>query len=274
MAESLTPIQFTVRNTGVNEVTDLTVTLKEGETATLEALAPNESATLTVYHKIGSDVGNVEYTITGNTTTGKVIDQSGTVYLDYPDIGISQMKVLEENEGKRTIAVTLYNTSDAPLAGSGRTVKVSFYSDNLLTEVANVTYDGSSDSNTITLSGNDLARIDAGSYTLVLTYDIRDYVTNELQETEIPESGVYLYADAWAEGTIGSQSGNKRLPEVHSGDNQSAVLLTGAYARTGEKTTLDVVQTNQRWHHHGHGVPEEQQPPAAVHRHPGGHAAG
>ena len=30
-------------NTGVNEVTDLTVTLAEGETATLEeALAPNE----------------------------------------------------------------------------------------------------------------------------------------------------------------------------------------------------------------------------------------
>ena len=249
-AESLTPIQFTVRNTGVNEVTDLTVTPAEGETATLEeALAPNESATLTVYHKVGSDVGNVEYTITGNdvtgnTTTGEIINQSGTVYLDYPDIGISQMKVLEENEGKRTIAVTLYNTSDAPLAGSGRTVKVGFYTDSMLEEEASVTYNGSTTSDAITISGNDLARIDAGSYTLVLTYNIRDYVTNELQEKEIPESGVYLYADAWAEGTIGSQSEVKRLPEYHSGDNQSAVLLTGAYARTGEMTALDVVLDN------------------------------
>ena len=250
MAESLTPIQFTVRNTGVNEVTDLTVTLAEGETATLEeALAPNESATLTVYHKVGSDVGNVEYTITGNgvtenTTTGQVIDQSGTVYLDYPDIGISQMKVLEENEGQRTIAVTLYNTSDAPLADSGRTVKVGFYTDSMLEEEASVNYNGNN-SNTITISDDaGLARIDAGSYTLVLTYDIRDYVTKELQETEIPESGVYLYADAWAEGTIGSQSEAKRLPEYHSGDNQSAVLLTGAYARTGEMTALDVVLDN------------------------------
>ena len=251
MAESLTPIQFTVRNTGVNEVTALTVPLEEeGETATLEeALAPNESATLTVYHKVGSDVGNVEYTITGNgvtenTTTGQVIDQSGTVYLDYPDIGISQMKVLEENKGQRTIAVTLYNTSDAPLADSGRTVKVGFYTDSMLKEEASVNYNGSTTSDAITISDDDLARIDAGSYTLVLTYDVGSYVKDTLGETEIPESGVYLYADAWAEGTIGSRSEAKRLPEYHSGDNQSAVLLTGAYARTGEMTALDVVLDN------------------------------
>lgn len=241
MAESLTPIQFTVRNTGVNEVTDLTVTLEEEETAALEeALAPNESATLTVYHGIDEAVSNVKYTITGNNIT----DQSSTVYLDYPDIGISQMKVLEENEGKRTIAVTLYNTSDAPLAGSGRKVKVGFYTDSMLEEEASVTYNGSTTSDAITIPDDDLARIDAGSYTLVLTYNIRDYVTNELQEKEIPESGLYLYADAWAEGTIGSQSEVKRLPEYHSGDNQSAVLLTGAYARTGEMTALDVVLDN------------------------------
>lgn len=240
MAESLTPIQFTVRNTSVNEVTDLTVTLAPDETATLEALAPNESATLTVYHGIDEAVSNVKYTIAGNNIT----DQSSTVYLDYPDIGISQMKVLEENEGKRTIAVTLYNTSDAPLAGSGRTVKVGFYTDSMLEEEASVTYNGSTTSDAITISGNDLARIDAGSYTLVLTYDVGSYVKDTLGETEIPESGVYLYADAWAEGTIGSQSEAKRLPEYHSGDNQSAVLLTGAYARTGEMTALDVVLDN------------------------------
>lgn len=249
VAESLTPIQFTVRNTGVNEVTNLTVTLAPDETATLEALAPNESATLTVYHKVGSDVENVEYTIagngvTGNTTTGEIINQSGTVYLDYPDIGISQMKVLEENEGQRTIAVTLYNTSDAPLAGSGRTVKVGFYTDSMLEEKASVTYNGKTTSDAITISDDDLARIDAGSYTLVLTYDVGSYVKDTLGEKEIPESGLYLYADAWAEGTIGSQSEVKRLPEYHSGDNQSAVLLTGAYARTGEMTALDVVLDN------------------------------
>ena len=80
----------------------------------------------------------------------------------------------------------------------------------------------------ITISGNDLARIDAGSYTLVLTYDVGSYVKTTLNEKEIPDNGVYLYADTWAEGTIGTQSGSKRLPEYHSSDNQSSVLLTGA----------------------------------------------
>ena len=242
MANSLTPIQFTVRNTGMNKLENLTITLGKDKTATLnEALRPNESATLTVYYKVGETVSNVAYTI---TDAGSNITKTGTVYLDYPDIGISQMKVLEEKEGQRTIAVTLYNASDAPLAGSDRAVKVAFYTDNLLTEAANVTYNGSGNSNTITLSDNDLARIDAGACTLVLTYNVKDYVEDTLGEQEIPDGGVYLYADAWAEGTIGTQRGPKRLPEVHSSDNQSAVLLTGAYARTGEKTTLDVVQTN------------------------------
>lgn len=240
MANSLTPIQFTVRNTGVNELKNLTITLG-GKAATLDgAIQPNESATLTVYHKVGEAVSNVLYTITDG---GNNVSEEGTVYLDYPDIGISQMKVLEEKEGQRTIAVTLYNASDAPLAGRDRTVKVAFYTDNLLTEAANVTCN-SSGSNTITLSGEELARIDAGACTLLLTYNVKDYVEKTLSEQEIPGSGVYLYADAWAEGKIGTQSEAKRLPEIHSSDNQSAVLLTGAYARTGEKTTLDVLQNN------------------------------
>ena len=80
MANSLTPIQFTVRNTGLQDVTNLTITLARGETATLDtALRPNESATLTVYHRVGATVEDVAYTITG----GNGIQETGTVYLDY-----------------------------------------------------------------------------------------------------------------------------------------------------------------------------------------------
>ena len=50
---SLTPIRFTIRNTGLNDVTNLTVSLGSGETATLtEKLLPNESTTLTVWHRV------------------------------------------------------------------------------------------------------------------------------------------------------------------------------------------------------------------------------
>src|SRR5699024_8636788 len=92
---------------------------------------------------------------------------SGTVYLDYPDIGISRMEVLGELEGRRTVSMTLYNASPATLAGDkDREVKLSFYTDNLLTETADVTCtsDGVAVSgNTLTISGeNALRHIDEG----------------------------------------------------------------------------------------------------------------
>ncbi len=244
---SLTPIQFQIRNTGLEPVSSLTVKLTETETASLtDSLQPGESATLTVMHQVGKDtVDNPTYTITGSGLTENI---TGTVYLDYPDVGISQMKVLKEEQGKRTIAVTLYNASAATLAGGkDRSVKLAFYTDNLLTEQAPVKCDTSYvtvDDNTITIHRDaDLARIDNGTYTLTLTYDVGGYVEETLKEEEIPDSGVYLYADAWAEGKVGEQEETQRLPEYRDADNQAAVLLTGAYARTGHQyTSLDVEQ--------------------------------
>ena len=133
---SLTPIRFTIRNTGLNDVTSLTVSLGGGETATLtEKLLPNESTTLTVWHHVGNHVTNPGYTITA--TSG--INEKGTVYLDYPDIGISQMEVIAESAGKRTVRMTLYNSSAATLAGGkNREVKLAFYADDLHTKPAEV----------------------------------------------------------------------------------------------------------------------------------------
>lgn len=241
---SLTPIQFQIRNTGLEDVSGLTVTVGTETTSTTELLQPGESTTLTLQYPVGDTVTNPTYTVAGSN-----ISETGTVYLDYPDIGISQMKVLEEQAGKRTIAVTLYNAADATLAGNkGREVKLAFYTDNLLTDAApiacataGVTVDG----NTITISGEtSLSRIDDGTLTLVLTYDVGSYVKNTLKEEEIPDSGVYLYADVWTEGKVGEQAETQRLPEYRDSDNQTAVLLTGAYARSGHQyTSLDAEQS-------------------------------
>ena len=242
MADSLVAIQFTVRNTGLEDLTDLTITMGTNETAELRGtLKPNESTVLTVYHRVGEEVKNQSYTVSG--TGFQPI--TNKVYLDYPDVGISRMEVLKEEAGKRTISITLYNSSDATLAGKDRQVEVAFSTDSLFTDTgkANVTYNGSQ-VNTITISDEaDLERIDAGSFTMEVTYDVGGYVEAQGQK-EIPFSGVYLYAKACIKGTIGTQSGSKRLPEFRSSDNQAAVHLTGAYARTGKQSTLDVVQTN------------------------------
>ena len=77
-----------------------------GETATLtEKLLPNESTTLTVWHHVKDRMTDLSYTI----TAAGGINENGTVYLDHPDIGISQMEVIAESAGKRTARMTLYN---------------------------------------------------------------------------------------------------------------------------------------------------------------------
>ena len=241
---SLTPIRFTIRNTGLNDVTNLTVEMGSGETATLaEKLLPNESTTLTVWHHVKDRVTDQSYTITSGG-----INENGTVYLDYPDIGISQMEVIAESAGKRTVRMTLYNSSAAMLAGGkGREVKLAFYADDLHTEPAEVTCttNGVSVSdNEITISGDRaLARIDQGTFTLDLTYDLGEYMTS-IGKTEIPNVGTYLYAEAWAEGQIGGTGSNQRLPEYDGSDSEASVHMTGALARTGEKLTMDVTQGN------------------------------
>ena len=242
---SLTPISFTIRNTGLNDVTNLKVSIGSGETATLtETLLPNESTTLTVWHHVGNHVTNPGYTITA--TSG--INEKGTVYLDYPDIGISQMEVIAESAGKRTVRMTLYNSSAATLTGkNGREVKLAFYADDLHTkhaEVACTTNGVSVRDNEITISEDSaLARIDQGTFTLDLTYDLGKYMTS-IGKTEIPNVGTYLYAEAWAEGKVGGTGSNQRLPEYDGSDSEASVHMTGALARTGEQMTMDVTQGN------------------------------
>ena len=242
---SLTPIHFTIRNTGLNDVTNLTVSLGSGETATLtEKLLPNESTTLTVWHHVKDRVTDPGYTI----TAAGGIQENGTVYLDYPDIGISQMEVIAESAGKRTVRMTLYNSAAATLAGGkSREVKLAFYADDLHTEPAEVacTTNGVSVSgNEITISEDSaLARIDQGTFTLDLTYDLGEYMTS-IGKTEIPNVGTYLYAEAWAEGQIGGTGSNQRLPEYNGSDSKASVHMTGALARTGEQLTMDVTQGN------------------------------
>lgn len=242
---SLTPIRFTIRNTGLNDVTKLTVKLGSGETATLtEKLLPNESTTLTVWHHVKDRVTDPSYTI----TAAGGINENGTVYLDYPDIGISQMEVIAESAGKRTVRMTLYNSSAATLAGKkDREVKLAFYADDLHTKpaaVACATNGVSVRDNEITISEDSaLARIDQGTFTLDLTYDLGKYM-NSIGKTEIPNVGTYLYAEAWAEGQIGGTGSNQRLPEYDGSDSEATVHMTGALARTGERMTTDVTQGN------------------------------
>lgn len=234
---SFTTVGFTLRNTGTTALTDLKVDVG-GYASNPVTLNPGESADVTVMYKTGSTITNPAYTVSAGSQLA-----SGTLHLNYNDVGISSMKVVSENAGKRTVQVTLYNDAAAKLEGSGRTVALNFYTDSENTQSASVTLVGSqsgvsASGSTVTLSGDALRRMDQGSMTFQVTYDLKSYVTDTLGQNEVPASGVYLYAKADV------KENGQTMAEYATGNNSSAVLLTGAYARTGEKTTLDVTQTN------------------------------
>ena len=237
---SFTPVVFTLRNTGTTKLTDLTVDVG-GYKGSAVTLYPGESATVTVMYKTGDPISNPTYTIGADAGNPLVTD---TLYLNYNDIGISSMDVVSEGEGKRTVQMTLYNDAAAKLKGSGRTVELGFYTDSAYTKPAEIQLVGqqngvSLSNNKITLSGDDvLERLDLGVLTLQVTYNLANYVNNTLKQEEVPGSGVQLYAMA----QIRDDKGVMR--EFATGNNMTSVQLTGALARTGEKTTLDVTLDN------------------------------
>ena len=238
--ESFTPVVFTVRNTGASRLENIEVKVGSQSATLAGPLDPGRSAPVTVMYQTGSTITNPDYSV---KTAGGTQLASGTLYLDYNDIGISSMKVVREEAGERDVLVTLYNDAAAKLAdAAGRTVELIFYTDSQRTQPAAVTLSvipngASLSNNTITLSGDALGRIDQGSMTVLVTYDLADYVTDTLKQDEVPESGVQLYADVRVK-----DSDDKVMAEYATGDNQSAVRLTGLYARTGQRATLDVAQ--------------------------------
>ncbi len=222
---AFTPIVFTLRNTGTTKLSDMKLAVGSYDT-TVPALMPGDSTHVTVMYKTGTTITNPVYTVTAGST---LVNE--TLYLDYHDIGISHMKLLEESEGRRQIMVTLYNDAAAKLENSGRIVELSFYTNADCTSPAGIA--------TVTLdSDDDLRRLDQGSMTVPAAFDLAAYVTNTLGLEEIPASGVYLYAKAQVKDK------GKTMAEYATGNNTAAILLTGAYARTGEMTSLDVTMTN------------------------------
>ena len=212
-----TPVQFTVTNTGTAKLTSVTATVgSQNKEFTGLNLLPNQSATLLMSYSVPEGaVTDQNYTVkSGDTVLG-----SGTLALNRPDVGISGIKLLQEHDGQREIQVMLSNGSEIPLAGSGKTVKLAFYKD---------PFHESMIGSEISISTDDYADIDAGTYTTVQTLNVTDIVT--LVDGEIPEDGVTVYARAWVTDT--------EEPNTYNNDNY--ISFTGLLARNnGEKLTTD-----------------------------------
>jgi hypothetical protein len=236
------PVQFTVLNAGIDPVREITIELG-GNLHEFGGLLPGGSTTLTVYYDIPADrVINPPYKITatfGHEATiglfmlseddGHVVE--GILHMAIPDVGISRLESLREEDGERLVQVTLYNISDVELAGSDFTVKLGFYSDAALTTeaMAAETIDDVSE----------LALIDAGSLTRQVVFDIASYVG---AGNEIPSSGVRLYVRAWIE----EASTEVEVVEVYQNNNVKSILFESLVLRNaGALATISTEQINE-----------------------------
>ena len=213
-----TPVQFTVTNTGTDKLTSVTAKVgSQSKDFTDLNLLPNQSTTLLMSYSVPEGaVADATYSVAANSQALA----TGTLALNRPDVGISGIKLLQEYDGKRDIQITLSNSSEIPLSGSGKTVKLAFYKDPFHERMI-----GSE----VSITGTALADIDAGTYTTVQTLNVTDVVRLN-DDGEIPEDGATVYVRAWVDG----------VEEPNTYNNDNFISLTGLLARNnGEKLTID-----------------------------------
>ncbi|MBE5056856.1 S-layer homology domain-containing protein [Pseudoflavonifractor sp. DSM 107456] len=262
------PVQLSVTNLGTQPMDKVQVTIGTS-TTTFEAgaqessfvsIAPGETRALTVFYTVPADgIPNPTYTVTGTFQSGVTSETEGVLTLNIPDLGIAGNEtLLEAKDGQRVLQFTLYNNSDAELAGSGRKVKFNLYSDSACTQPIPAQYfqeivtrsDGEDALKII--DGSDLAKIDEGYYTVQYRFDLAEYIkqTNEEGKAlyadeagEVRDGGITLYAKAWVETT--DENGDGEMLEAVSSNNIAAVQVESLLKQAGGEHVTTSQQLTQ-----------------------------
>ena len=246
---SYVPVNFTVANQGIHAIDSINVTLGDNKTQTFSGLTllPGRSKTLSVVVKTGSAINDLAYTVTATFSDGNTKTVTGTVYLDYPDVGISTLTVTGEQDGHRTFLATLYNQSAAALNKSGRRVVLGVYTDPSCSTRINGKYfeDGTEDAGyEVTINGSDdLSRIDSAGFAKEFDFGIASYM-EDAGLTEIPDSGVTLFVKARVERQLLDGTWVE-MPEADTQNNQKSITCHSLLARSGNASvTTSVELTN------------------------------
>ena len=222
-----TSVAFTVMNDGINPIESLTIKLGEYESSISSLnILPGDTFTVYVDYKVPMDtVCDEEYTVTAKTSAGTV-SVSGTAKLAEFDPEITSAKIVEENEGKRTIEIKLNNASDTKLYGSGKNVAIRFYSDpaceNEMTGLPEI----------LIKDDESLNMIDNGGFSRQVCFDAKAYLeTLDGNMSEIPEEGIAVYIRAEIDG----EENDAKALFVSSA---SSVLCENLMTRTGNDVSV------------------------------------
>ena len=279
------PVQISVTNLGTQPMNKVEVSIGDSEAvfaagaegSSFVAVAPGETRALTVFYTVTDTNGQIDdptYTITGTFQSESSSEAEGTLTLNIPDLGIAGSEtLLQARDGQRVLQFTLYNNSDAELAGSDRTVKFNLYSDPECTqpipaqyfqEITTFAEDGAEALKTINEEG-DLAKIDEGYYTVQYRFGLAEYIQQADEDGkkiyadeagEVRDGGITLYAKAWVE--VKDENGTGEMLECIDTNNivpihlesllkqadGEHVTISQGLAKNGSGTTVDVALNN------------------------------
>ncbi len=257
---SKTQILFTIENRGIHAIEQLDINvgntpttykdlnLLPGDTIQLygdyqvpgdRVVDPTYTVTATFDSEIGAS-GEAK-TRTGGFFGGEDLNQAtGTIYLDRPDIEVTNAEIVKEEDGQRVIQIKLNNASAAALAGSDRTVRLNFYTD--------ATYEkamlGMDD--VVIADRTDLDMIDNGGYSTQVAFEIANYLEEVNQDieadkklTELPANGVPIYIKAEILQPKESKSSEMvPAPEPMTSNNFGNVTAENLAVRTGKDAVI------------------------------------
>lgn len=241
------PMQFHVVNQGIDPIEAVTVEL-DGKVTTFDSLTimPNKREVFTVYYEVPDPIVNPDYKVTVRFMDGVELSDGYALSLDVPDLGIAPVKVIEEADGKRMLAVPLYNRSSASLSDGSRVVKLGLYKNSIYTDDYLL-------GDVLTIDdAADLRQIDQGGHVVYTTLDLQAYL-QQLQLDHIPDKGIPIYLSSWVEEADGevieefvamNNMAHILFEPLSRKYNENNVLLTLEQTQTETRTLVDVTMQN------------------------------
>lgn len=222
-------VTFSVLNDGINPVTSIKINLGGQQTVLDDLnLLPGDSLLIYVDYLVPEgSLKNAEYTVSAETEAG-TFTADGVAEFAKPDLELVSSEIVAEDEGNRTIEFKLCNTSESKLNGSGRTVKIGFYTDSTC-ESPVYGLDA------ITISDDETLRmIDEGGYSKQINFNVKEYLKEINGDvTEIPTEGIPIFVKA-----VVLEDG-ETCAEISDANNIRSVVCENLKVRTGKAYSTD-----------------------------------
>ena len=154
---------------------------------------------------------------------------------------ISKTEIISEENGIRSVRVTLYNGSDCSLAKANRSVVLGVYEDSEFTKPMTYIKFRNNDENTplqnqlIINNMEDLKAIDNGYYTTVFDFNIKDYLG---QDVEIPDGNLQINIKAEIKETIDNKE--YVLPEINLNNNTSYCVFESLLNKNAQRLNISI----------------------------------